>query len=80
MSLRLSSVGSQYTVIFVFGNGEAKGYCLNAPDQNKVPDGYEAATSNSYYEITNNWMGNPLIVFNGSPAPGCKATILLNNH
>jgi len=64
MQLTMRALG-QYTVFGVFIGSTPSVYCVNAPDQSKVPvKGYTEVTSNNTKSLADNWLGKTLYVVN----------------
>lgn len=59
----------EYSVVYLFSEGglapEPTAFCINAPEEKKVPKGYETTSSNQL-PIEQNWEGNQLTMVNVS--------------
>ncbi len=70
----------QYTVFGVFIGSTPSVYCVNAPDDAKVPvKDYTKVTRNNSYSLTNNWLGKTLWVVNLSPSTATGGEVSLTD-
>jgi len=79
MRLGMRALG-QYTVFGVFIGSTPSLYCVNAPDQSKVPvKEYTEVTSNNTKSLIENWLGKTLWVVNLSASTQVGGQVSLIN-